>query len=414
MVGSEMGSRTTPPNKAFTAALPYEAHPMPGRKIKAAPVGRSGFRDLLRRLREKWIETLIGAIVSLTLAGLGFFGKQLLQFSKRKAVDISSVSNEEALAVARQVVGSTTIQAIPFKDTGSAEQFILVVCAPSKNVDVPATLDSGMPLRVLEGSRHAFQVHSPELVAFDAYRQPDSPMEKYISSVSGVVDVEGNGTKQVYAVDREGGSSVYRVEIKLYDPLTGALYDANYAASYGDTMMKNVEFSANVSQHDAIKAWLLKMGNDFIFSKPRSKPGKTESYEDEIGDWRERQGFDFEEGTIEERDLPGNVPSTLTSSVCTLEDGQWEWMSYFKSAVFGYNKSRNVHFVLFVPEVSYDWIQEIHASDRYLWFAHSSDESPDGPTHWIRYDKSNHSVSKVTLSPSERQEAFAHTAACVE
>jgi hypothetical protein len=58
----------------------------------------------------------------------------------------------------------------------------------------PRQNESGMPLHVLQGTRSVYQVHSPQgMIAFDAYNRSKLPAAQYINSVSGVVDIEGNG-----------------------------------------------------------------------------------------------------------------------------------------------------------------------------------------------------------------------------
>jgi hypothetical protein len=376
---------------------------MPRRRPNASPAKPSVLRDLICRIREKWVETLIGTVISLSIAGLGFFGKEMVEWSKRKVVDISNVSDGEALAVAREVVGSSVIKAVPFKDKGSADQFILVVSAEPNDPDA----EPGMPLRVLEGRGSIYQVHGPDLEAFDLFTQSTLPPERYISLLTGIVDVERNGIKQVFAVYRDGGSSGYSVEVKLYDPLANNLYEVFLSAEDSDTMVTDPKFSTSVSQHKEIRAWLTTTANTFLFPAA-SVAG---SYDHEVAEWRQAQGFDFELGTVRRRELPGQPPGGA-SVACQLQDREYEWISIFKGGVFGYDKSRNVHFLLFVPYDEYEWIDEMHASEKYLWMtSHFGDDWGKKGQYRI-YDKSTQYLSKVTLSPKDQQMLFANTVTC--
>jgi hypothetical protein len=52
----------------------------------------------------------------------------------------------------------------------------------------------------------------------------------------------------------------------------------------------------------------------------------------------------------------------------------------------------------------------MHASNQYLWLADRDEGPSDNPRYYIRYDKSGHSLSKVSLSSADEQHAFADTA----
>ena len=61
------------------------------------------------------------------------------------------------------------------------------------------------------------------------------------------------------------------------------------------------------------------------------------------------------------------IPDTGGTIFCEIEDDNYQWISYFKGALFAYEKATNEHYVVYVPEHSYVYINSMVLGERYLW-----------------------------------------------
>jgi hypothetical protein len=75
-------------------------------------------------------------VISLSIAGLGIFSKKLLQLLNERLLTFPAPRTTKLWLSRGEVVGSSTIKAVPFKDTGSAEQY-MVLSAPPKIDGLP-------------------------------------------------------------------------------------------------------------------------------------------------------------------------------------------------------------------------------------------------------------------------------------
>jgi hypothetical protein len=64
--------------------------------------------------------------------------------------------------------------------------------------------------------------------------------------------------------------------------------------------------------------------------------------------------------------IPG-VKAWERGIACSVDEGEYRWVSYFHGSLFGYDKARDVYFAVWVPESEFDWVHSMVAGDRYLW-----------------------------------------------
>ena len=80
------------------------------------------------------------------------------------------------------------------------------------------------------------------------------------------------------------------------------------------------------------------------------------------------------------RDLYGN-PQTV------LDDGQYQWLSYFKGGLAEYDTHRNQYFLVYLPYGRYDWPKKIVVIESWVYIQECD--------HWaVRFNKNTHAIER--------------------
>lgn len=339
---------------------------------------RHFLEDVWNKLREHVVSAVAASVIALLI---------LLWLGLRDLTnDLRNITREEALSAARvTTIGAKTIDAIPFRNRDRDEQYIAVIA------DDPEVLPAPPRAKVflLEGSNGVFQVRDTKIYAYN--RSPSrSVNSQEITSSFGVIDIDEDGNKEVYAVYGGGGSAAYGVTIGVYDSITGEIYSLTYGGEYGS--VPNVNLSKNASRKKGVSTWLSKMASE----RMDKENGDVKSYVDEIQTWQRNNGKGFYKGQIRIQEFKGQIP-TSGSILCKVDDGNVEWVSYFKGALFGYDKSQDVHFVVYVPWTVYSAVPSMIAGKQYLWLGITMDNGI------LALDKKERKLEVITV-PELRQQ----------
>lgn len=352
-------------------------------------------RGWAARLRDKWVQALIATLIGLTItAPLAFLWGIGITKAKTYYAERQNMSHEEALAEAKENVGAKTVDVIPFRNVDSKQQYIAAV------IDVPPKSQSSRnsstqksesednqcvellwnpnfrcyQIKVLQKPEGASpQVVDPGLVAYDSHFGVATP-EEYRNSLLGVVDIDEDGNKEVYSkyrVTPSAGTGPYRIKINLYDSLTGESYELKGEAEVTSTSV-HPSFTGKRPKEE-FSTWMNQQADTLVLFN-QGKKAEDEEWEQltekerhnkEIRDWLENNGEGFYEGQLQIEEHEGQIPETDSSS-CSADDGQFEWRTYFKGALFSYDKSSDTHYVVWVPEANYEYVGNMVAGKRYL------------------------------------------------
>lgn len=329
-------------------------------------------KGLLKKIRNKWIETVIATLVAMSIGGIGIFGKRLLESFRGYSSELRNISYEEAIAVAREVVGADTREAISFRNKDSKLQYIAVI-AKAPDEEQLYTSRERMTIYILEGIRDVYQIHKTGMNAFDPFSSPSPSSEdtlekkRYLQSLFGVIDIDNDGNKEIYSIEREGGSGSYGFWIKVYDSPKKEVYELEASGEYSEPSL-STEISDNSSQKEGLSVWLRQKAKELILYYEEEN-----SYDKAVRDWIRSNGKGFYKGKVKIYEFPGKIPESGASIGCKVDDGEFIWLSYFKGALFGYNKSRDVYFVVYVPWTAYDWIRSMVSGKQYLWLKEHSE-----------------------------------------
>jgi hypothetical protein len=370
----------------------------------------------IAKLGSKWAQALIATLIGLSITvPLTFFWGEGTKMVKAWYAERQNMSYEDALAEAKENVGASTVDVIPFRNADSSQQFIAVITNPPKSETPPKNPYSTSSkegsefflgeetmcaythpspqhqcypikiLRKIEGA--SSEVADPGLAAYDTVFDRDkyvdgkligdfTPEQDYRNSLLGVVDIDEDGNKEVYSMYRSvpgAGSRAYVIKIKLYDSLTEDVYELRGSAEPSSTTA-NLHYVDKRPKEEFSKWMNQKADTLILFDQGASTRDQEwdqltekERHSKEVRDWIRDNGVGFDEGPLTLKEHEGQVPESGSSS-CTINDGVFEWRPFFKGALFGYDKARDTHYVVWVPESNYDMVSpSMVAGKQYLW-----------------------------------------------
>lgn len=309
---------------------------------------------VVNKLLQDWFEELaaviVTALVTIFLAVWSGFWKRARYFFLINVERYLNISREEALGIAKERVGARIIQVVPFRNRDSSHQYIAVLDA------VPISIGDPFPypkaaVKVLEGDEDIYQVLETELKVGDMF----GPLR------FGVLDVDQDGNKEIYTITRDGGTGWYGFQIQVYDTLTHEYYTLQGGGSYSDPSPE-VEFSANTKEKKNLANWFRQEAAKLNLNVEKSE------YDKAIQAWLRDNGRGFYEGQLKVRYFDGELTIGSTA-LCTVDDGEYIWRSYFKGAVLGYDKTKDASFVVYVPDNAYEWVSYLVSGKQYLWMS---------------------------------------------
>lgn len=349
------------------------------------------WKELRQKIREKSLDQAAAGLIALALLCAGFFGRSLLDKYRRWRTDRTNLTVSSALDEAHELIGSRIAGVIPFKNKGNPEQFILVA---QEHPSFPNEgWDSGDPVYLLEGIAGAYQIRNLDIGAEDILAGTNGAASM---PLWGVIDIDGDGSRQVYVISRSGGSGYYSFTLRVYDTRENATYDAESDGQYGDT--NSITLTPNASNRPKLKAWLSATARQLIAA--HSDKIGTNNYE--VEEWRKKNGDDFEEGKVIIQEYPGKIPPT-EGGYCLVDDGQYKWVSFNKGAVFAYDKGRDVHFVVYKPGSDYNSPYSIISGQDYVWFDNDNHDVTS-----LAFNKTTHILGHPPQGSVDATSEFAH------
>lgn len=342
-------------------------------------------KKLWKAFREEWNKKLIAGAVALTFVGLAFFARSAINVFKQMSADFRSISKKEALTTSKTYLGNNVLAALPFRNVGDDAQYIAAVTAID---DTSVVLGSGMQAFLLAGNGDKYDVIKLEPQVFDQQRQD----HKDLRGLFGLIDLEGDGKKSVFTVYRAGGNAKYTIEVGLYDAAERESYQLSEEGEYGNSGSLAV-LSKYVPPNPAVQKWFAEKTKEFIIV--RDDPA---SYEGEAQLWRMSNGDDFTGGLVQIHEFPGRIPLSDAPSIeCEVEDTQFQWISFFKGGIFGYDKNRKVHFAVWLPPNRDAFVPELTSGEQYLWFGHDKEDAE------FAFDKKEHFLLRDPVSVKETE-----------
>lgn len=254
------------------------------------------------------------------------------------AVDIDPLTPAQAFEEARQRLGWSVRRAIPMRGECCAQHI--------------AVLFGWNRVAVLAGSDHVYDWVVPVEV-------PWSRVSGAYDSF-GVVDVDRDGTDEVYVVSTAEGTAEWVVGVTVFDPATR--HSSSYTLT-GDPQdpvagVLSATASPGLAGKRALRAWM-----DSTVREAAAAEGYGPPVPPSRGEARARQAeraWQARGDTLPEPLLAGAPPGAR----CTVEDGGITWTSRYRGGLWAYDRARGESRVAYVPET---WITAMVVGKRYVW-----------------------------------------------
>jgi hypothetical protein len=138
--------------------------------------------------------------------------------------------------------------------------------------------------------------------------------------------------------------------------------------------------------------WLLSQSNKLV-----EQVGLVDQ-KDETFIWEQNNSAGFYKGKLKLHEVSGKVGSE-SSTVCTVQDGDLTWLSYFKGSVYGYSSKRDAHFLLYSPWSNYEWVASMIAGKTYLWIGTTipTDKYNPSKRSLMAYNKVKHELETIDI-----------------
>lgn len=142
--------------------------------------------------------------------------------------------------------------------------------------------------------------------------------------------------------------------------------------------------NANLPQNKVYRNWLEKKGYDLGLMEKTTIDPDNPAFA--LSLWFAQNG-PMKNGPVQLREYPGPViwGTPLESEV---SDQGNSWKAFQRGPVFGYDRSRDVHYVVYAPESMQHWAKALAADGQFLWIGTQGDGL-------IRYDKSAKSLKQI-------------------
>ncbi|MEM7534923.1 MAG: hypothetical protein AAF639_22285 [Chloroflexota bacterium] len=179
------------------------------------------------------------------------------------------------------------------------------------------------------------------------------------SRLAGVVDIENDGKMEIFGFDYFAGNAAYSFGITIYSTANEHIYTVRGDGMHGEPY-PDVHIPSGMPE--IMRNWVYtKVNNLLDLDAP-----KTISQQEYLI-WIQNNGKGFKEGEVILHKREGPLPSN-SAIVCEIDEENYRWVSYYKSAVWGYDKRANKSFLLFVPEEYYFlYIRRMVSTKNYLW-----------------------------------------------
>jgi hypothetical protein len=190
----------------------------------------------------------------------------------------------------------------------------------------------------------------------------------------GAVDVDGDGVREPYVVGWDGGTGRFEIDVALMHPNDVGAFEYRYNGAWADLDTRGGDLASDTRPPPGprTRRWLERMGGrvadavDPIARDPEVLRDHAEEHR-----WLAEHGRGFHEGPLHPRWYPGGLPSWL-SDVCQARDGDLGWMSPYRSNVYAVDHRRHRHFILRVPDTSYESAAGLVVGRRYVWLGNTA------------------------------------------
>jgi hypothetical protein len=378
-------------------------------------------KSWIARLGGKWVQALIATLIGLSITvPLAYFWGEGTNMVKTWYAERQNMSYDEAIALAKETVGASTIDVIPFRNADSGDQYIAVIRTSTGSKPPPTDYTSTMnknpsytelaPFCPTEipGHHQCYEVTvlqgteglSPEVFDTgmevydgkfdDAYNLQTSeryttPEQEYIDSLFGVEDFDEDGNKELYSIHRHGGSASYTVTVRVYDTLERETYELKGSGPYMQRTL-DTRFTGSTPPKAELSNWMKQKLDEKNFAAETAaqeinedqeneweQMPQQERYVTEAQTWLRSHGKGFYKGKLAIEEFKGEIPYSEDPS-CYIDEGELQWATYFKGPLFGYNKSKDTHFIVFIPEGEIGWVRTMVSGKQYLWLGLSRDD----------------------------------------
>lgn len=266
------------------------------------------------------------------------------------AITAKSVPSEiTCLRIARSALGGTIVGTIPFRNLGSASQFLAVVRKENDRAFAPR-------LHVLEQVGLAYhQLWASD----DIYGVFD------LDNIR-VIDLDKDGVKEVAFESSSFGSGAGEKSLYIYSIKQKRLFEVTEYYNYSNAAApdvfpikidagENEEFRQAIIKYASIRGFL--QGND---------PVDYDDPQFAILRWHKENG-ERRAGRVYAHLYDGQ-PIYGSSLIDELETDEIVWSAYFKGPLFAYIRSQNEHFIPYSPQWVYEWPKSLGHDGERLWF----------------------------------------------
>jgi hypothetical protein len=340
-------------------------------------------KTFLNKLREKWIEILITTLVTLSFTFASLSWKALLGLVSDLKYEFNNISEREALRLAKEKFGIRALDAIPFRNKGDGRQFIAVA------VDEYGYSDNDYSFYLMSGSSGIYNSKQLPLVSitypginFYPGKESASPFpfpselaELYEPrAVFGVIDLDKDGFQEIYSISRThttAGSIVYSVAVFIFNTKDGIYYSAEALTIPGSLTFGNILYKPKSPEEPEIETWIrhkINLVAHLLWFDQFPKNTGYSDYQSSVNQWITANGRGISlSRQLSIMPISGKIPESGSSIYCEIEDEQYKWISYYKGAIFGYNKQKNENYVIYVPENNYLFSESMLSGKDYLW-----------------------------------------------
>lgn len=204
-------------------------------------------------------------------------------------------------------------------------------------------------------------------------------------------DVDDDGAKEIFFVWHKGGGEG-TVEgdyttFCLYDLQKKALFAIRFerqAWPYPLYPIPKFSANANLPQNKTYRSWLEKKGYDLgLIEKTTIDPDNPAFA---LSLWFAQNG-PMKNGPVQLREYPGPI-LWGTPLEAEVSDPGITWKAFQRGPVLGYDRAREVYYVVYAPERMQHWAKALAADSQFLWIGTRGDGL-------IRYDKAAKTLKQI-------------------
>jgi hypothetical protein len=189
---------------------------------------------------------------------------------------------------------------------------------------------------------------------------------EYLEPLFGVIDVEGDGKREIFSTMRNAGTGSWDLTVLVYDTSTSRSFSAGISGGRG-IFTTEPEFEGSFEAKPLVKRWLAEKINSYTGRKERSSTN-IEDVWDAIHDWQRNNGRDFTLGKIVTTET--RLFELHWSSICEIVDGNINWLWLLDGPLLMENKATRRRSVLYVPgdgNMAYRHNVRMISGRDYLW-----------------------------------------------